>query len=205
MSEEKKLSENELKGLMRIEYEQICADWRHRDNMLWQSLAVAITLTGGAFSVVFNRDTESTGKIIISFLAFILNVVLLLKITKDHYYELGSSELLLDKLGSRELIKNLNIGMDVETHSLRIYTPSKIFFEKFEDSRQGLSKELVLPLYKQINKGSAFEWFFIIQLLLVFITLISSLWYLFVPFVPIPLFTLLILIFTLLCIIYLFS
>jgi hypothetical protein len=33
------------------EYEQVCTDWRHRDGMLWQSLAVAITVTGLTLSL----------------------------------------------------------------------------------------------------------------------------------------------------------
>jgi hypothetical protein len=104
------LSKEELSSLIKTEYEQICQDWRHRDSMLWQSLAVAIALTGLTFSIVFNKEMklDLSGKGIVLFLAFLLNMVLLVKICKDHYYQLGSNEL-LSKIGGQQLINTYKI------------------------------------------------------------------------------------------------
>ena len=46
----------ELLNLRNVEYEQLCEDWRHRDQMTWQSLAVSITITGIIFGFVKKED-----------------------------------------------------------------------------------------------------------------------------------------------------
>ncbi|MDO9098184.1 MAG: hypothetical protein Q7U60_08685, partial [Candidatus Methanoperedens sp.] len=119
MSDEE-LSEKELK---QIEYEQLCEDWRHRDSMLWQSLAVAITLTGGVFGLVFGDATKVSwmSRFFLFLMASILNWVLLLKISKDHYYQLGSNEL-LSELGGKRLAAN--------KYDWRIHKPSEEFFKE---------------------------------------------------------------------------
>ena len=162
--EENELSEDVLKP---IEYEQICEDWRHRDLMLWQSLAVSITLTGIIFGGAFSKDMSWMLRSILFSMAFVLNCILLLKISKDHYYQLGSSEL-LSKLGSGKLISKLKPEADKPVH-IRICGPSDSFLEE-------LKKHEKLPwptLYRWLVNISEFKYLFKVQLLLVLITFVS--------------------------------
>lgn len=100
------MDDKEFKELIQIEYKQLCEDWRNRDSMLWQSLAVAITATGVVFGIVFRDGAITKVNWILGFFLFsmasVFNWVLLLKISKDHYYQLGSTEL-LSKLGEKRL------------------------------------------------------------------------------------------------------
>lgn len=165
------MSDEELseKVLKQIEYEQLCEDWRHRDSMLWQSLAVAITLTGGVFGLVFG-DAAKVSWILGFFLfsiASILNWVLLLKISKDHYYQLGSSEL-LSELGGNRLVNPSKLPMSVERqneYDWRIHKPLKLN-EKIKNGKIPFP-----PIYEFITNRSAFKWFFGIQLSLLILTL----------------------------------
>ena len=162
--EENELSEDVLKP---IEYEQICEDWRHRDLMLWQSLAVSITLTGIIFGGAFSKDMSWMLRSILFSMAFMLNCILLLKISKDHYYQLGSREL-LSKLGSGKLISKLKPETDKPAH-MRICGPSDSFLEE-------LKKYEKLPwptLYKWLANISAFKCLFKVQLLLILITVLA--------------------------------
>lgn len=153
--EERELNEKELK---QIEYEQLCEDWRHRDSMLWQSLAVAITLTGIIFSVALREDMSLMSRFILYGTALILNCVLLLKISKDHYYQLGSNELL----------SQIGCAMSLKRYDWRIHKPSDNFFEQ-------LKRENKIPvplLYEWLKNCSAFNCFFIIQIVLICIIFI---------------------------------
>lgn len=166
-----------IKELKQIEYEQLCEDWRHRDSMLWQSLAVAITLTGIVFGVVFSTTNVSwISKLVLFSMASTLNWVLLLKITKDHYYQLGSNDL-LSELGGKQLTA------DKYEYEWRIHKPSELYFnEKIQNNK------IPSPhIYEFLMKRSAFKWFFGIQLLLLIITLISvfiSLYNILLSFMP---------------------
>ena len=162
------LSKQQLK---QIEYGQICEDWRHRDSMLWQSLAVAITLTGAVFIAAFKK--EDIDKIwmfrtILFFLSFLLNFVLLLKITKDHYYQLGSSDLLL-RLEGHKLRDDEQIEPRRLEGPFRIWSPSESYF----DEQLKKSKIPYPCLYKCLRNLSAFKWFFWVQLILVIVSLVS--------------------------------
>ena len=163
--EENELSEDILK---KIEYEQICEDWRHRDSMLWQSLAVSITLTGIIFGGAFSKDMSWMLRSILFALAFILNCILLLKISKDHYYQLGSSELLYN-LGGDKLISKSELEAD-DLMNVRMRKPSKSRFERLEDGKK-------LPrhtfIYKWSSNRSAFKCFFGTQLVLTLITILA--------------------------------
>lgn len=164
-AKEKELSEKELK---QIEYEQICEDWRHRDSMLWQSLAVAITSTGVIFSGAFSKDMSWMLRSFLFGIAFIFNWILLLKISKDHYYQLGSSEL-LSILEGDKLISKFKTTTDKSVHTLRIYGPSDRFLRKMKED-----KKLPFPtLYERLRKRPAFKWFFRVQLLLILIAFVS--------------------------------
>lgn len=157
------LSEKELK---QIEYGQICEDWRHRDSMLWQSLAVAITLTGTVFVVAFIKDATWMLSIFLFLLSFMLNWILLLKISKDHYYQLGSSDL-LDKLENLKLRNDPQINPDEYTDPFRIWKPSKSYFEQVKNACK-----IPCPfLYEWLSERSAFKWFFRILLFLIIISL----------------------------------
>ena len=162
--EENELSEDVLKP---IEYEQICEDWRHRDLMLWQSLAVSITVTGIIFGGAFSKDMSWMLRSILFWMVFILNCILLLKISKDHYYQLGSSEL-LSKLGGDKLISKLKPETDKPVH-IRICGPSDSFLEELKNH-----EKLPWPtLYKWLANISAFKCLFKVQLLLVLITILA--------------------------------
>ena len=163
--EENELSEDVLK---QIEYEQICEDWRHRDSMLWQSLAVSITLTGIIFGGAFSKDMSWMLRSIPFSMAFMLNCILLLKISKDHYYQLGSSEL-LSKLGSGKLISKIKLGTDTHV-CMRMCKPSGPFIKELENH-----KNIPCPtsLYKWLGNISAFKCFFATQLFLILITFVS--------------------------------
>lgn len=162
------LNDGTIFSLMQKEYEQICQDWRHGDSMLWQSLAVAIALTGLTFSIVFNNEMKLdwAEKSIIFFLAFLLNMVLLVKICKDRYYQLGSNELLL-RMGGQQLIDTYEIpykdNKKDNKYDLRMHEPSGDFFEDSESYKK-------IPLYREFVKVSTFRWFFIVQIILSAIT-----------------------------------
>ncbi len=161
------LNEKEIK---QIEYEQICEDWRHRDSMLWQSLAVAITLTGVVFVAAFGKDIEKPWlfRVVLFLFASVLNFVLLLKIAKDHYYQLGSSDL-LNKLESDKLKNDSQINPDQCQNLFRIWEPSKSYFEQLRNTCK-----IPWPcLYEWLSERSAFKWFFRIQLLLIIISFLS--------------------------------
>jgi hypothetical protein len=135
--------------------------------MLWQALAVAITLTGVVFVGAFSKDVENQWlfRTVIFFIAALLNFVIFLKISKDHYYQLGSSDL-LDRLGSEKLKKDRDINPDGYTDPLRIWKPSKDYFKLQKESRK-----IPFPcLYKWLSGRSAFKFFFGIQLVLLVIT-----------------------------------
>jgi hypothetical protein len=161
------LTEKELK---QAEYEQICEDWRHRDSMLWQSLAVAITLTGAVFVAAFNKDIEKPWmfRTILFLIDSLLNFVLLLKISKDHYYQLGSNDL-LNMLESGKLKNDHQINPDKCTDSFRIWKPSKSYFEQVKTS----CKIPYFPLYEWLSGRSTFKWFFRILLFLIIISFAS--------------------------------
>ena len=64
-----------------IEYREISADWRHRDAMLWQTLAVSIAFSGFVFSswwgseIRLVRETHHVGR---------LDSCQLCPVTEDH-------------------------------------------------------------------------------------------------------------------------
>jgi HAD superfamily hydrolase (TIGR01484 family) len=83
---------------VRIEYAQVCDDWRHRDSMLWQSFAVAVAVTGFTVERAFSKEVPEPFaqwvRIVLLTVGVIFNVILLLKIYKDHLYQEGSAQLL---------------------------------------------------------------------------------------------------------------
>jgi len=169
---EDELSKAELK---RIEYEQICEDWRHRDSMLWQSLAVSVTLTGAVFVAVFNKDIQNPWlfRTILFLLASLLNCVLMVKISKDHYYQLGSSDLLF-RLESGKLRNDYQINPDKCENPFRIWKPSESFFKQVKQAKNAC--KIPCPcLYECLTGHSAFKWFFGTQLFLTIISFLSFL------------------------------
>ena len=162
-----KFSDDQLFELMKVEYQQMSLDWVNRDSMLWQSLVVAITLTGLTFTIAFTKEIEMKIRSIIFLLAFILNVLILIKISKDHYYQIGSNEL-LSKCGGMHLCSSYEIS---EKYDLRIHRPSSMFLQELIDA----NKIPFHSLYKWLSGFSAFKWLFWTQLILVFITFVSFL------------------------------
>jgi hypothetical protein len=102
-----KRNQEQFKDQLKLkEYDQICHDWRHRDTLLWQTLAVSITISGLAFTQIFNPEIKWPANIAISLILLGINFVLLLTITKNHFYQLGSSEL-LKKMGQDKIIREM--------------------------------------------------------------------------------------------------
>lgn len=141
------------------EYEQVCTDWRHRDGMLWQSLAVAITVTGLTLSLTVSEEPMPwLLRAGLFFLAFLLNLVVLLKIVKDNYYQHGSAEI-MRAMTPRPVVEGLGV-----TDSPRIHKPS----ESYQDERIAA----VRPrwLYDWLARQSTFGLFFAVEVFLVALT-----------------------------------
>jgi len=163
-----KESELSKEAYERTEYEQISQDWRHRDSMLWQALTVSITLTGAVFVTAFTKDLGSSWvtKSILFFFSALLNYVLLLKITKDHYYQLGSTEL-LKRIEKARLEGNHLINPN-EQESFRLRKPSTEFLEDYKKKKGNRVPHS--GMYKWLINRSAFKGFFRIQFTLLIIS-----------------------------------
>lgn len=153
-----KLDRDEIKSILDIEYEQLCEDWRNRDTMLWQSLAIAVTLTGLIAGNVFNGVFDANGELILikvffASLLFLLstgiNLLLLITICKNHFYQMGSNEL-LGNLGGNDLVKIIN---ESKRYDLRIYPPSSKYIKNTRISSSS-------KLYKRISHISAFRCYY---------------------------------------------
>jgi len=166
--------EAEAQAWRKAEYAEVCADWRHRDGMLWQSLAVAITVTGLTLGVaVSDKPVPWLLRAGLFFLAFLLNMVVLLKIVKDNYYQHGSAELI-----RRMCPEDISNGLGVEDGITRIHKPS----ETYRDARIAI----VHPrwLYDWMAKQSTFGLFFGVQVFLAAFTGLAMLWSLLVYALP---------------------
>jgi hypothetical protein len=153
----------ELEQRLASEYGELCNDWRHRDGMLWQSLAVSITVTGLTLgSTVSAAGTTWAVKAALFFLALLLNLVVLLKIVKDNYYQHGSSELI-----GRMQHKVMDALRLSDDKNLRIRPPSA----SYADDR--IKRVHPRWLFDWLTGRSTFQWFFAVQLFLVVLTLIG--------------------------------
>lgn len=141
------------------EYDQVCTDWRHRDGMLWQSLAVAITVTGLTLSLTVS-DTPMPWLLRagLFFLAFLLNMVVLLKIVKDNYYQHGSSEL-MRRMTPPPILHELQVA-----DSPRIHKPSN----DYRDER--IASVHPRWLYDWLARQSTFGLFFAVEVFLAALT-----------------------------------
>lgn len=141
------------------EYSELCADWRHRDGMLWQSLAVSITVTGFMLGAVLSPEpaTWYTGLVraALFFLAFLLNSTVILKIVKDHNYQLGSAQL-ITRLHA-DVIDRLGCG---PAECLRITRPATTYTDSKLDSWR------LRSVYDWLADQSTFRLFFGIQFFL---------------------------------------
>lgn len=141
------------------EYEQVCADWRHRDGMLWQSLAVAITVTGLTLSLtVSDEPMPWLLRAGLFFLAFLLNLVVLLKIVKDNYYQHGSSEI-MRAMTPVPVLHDLGVA-----DSPRIHKPSR----DYSDER--IASVHPRWLYDWLARQSTFGLFFAVEVFLAALT-----------------------------------
>lgn len=136
------------------EYEQICEDWRHRDAMIWQSVAVSVAISGGIFTIIFSKDFCANCVAIFSLkresllllFAALFDFLMLVKIVKDHYYQQGSAEL-ISQFGGKSICGSTN---------LRIYRPL-VMREMCALNCFG---------YKLVSAFSAYGLFYLFQLLL---------------------------------------
>lgn len=159
----------ELSNLRNVEYEQLSEDWRHRDEMTWQSLAVSITITGIIFGFVQDADVGPL-IIVVWLLVSLFNFTILLRIIKDHYYQMGGIEMMLYKLGGIELIKSIQDDVSEEfkdDYNLRRQKPSDAFFNASIKAGR-----VPYPfLYKNVFlKISAYKLYIFIQICLVLLT-----------------------------------
>lgn len=142
-----------------MEYDQICNDWRHRDGMLWQSLAVAITVTGLTLSLtVSDQPMPWLLRAGLFFLAFLLNLVVLLKIVKDNYYQHGSSEI-MRTMTPRSVLDGIGVA-----DSPRIHKPS----HGYHDER--IASVRPRWLYDWLARQSTFGLFFAVEVFLASLT-----------------------------------
>lgn len=136
--------------LIKLEYEQVCNDWRHRDAMLWSILVIAITLAGVIIGLL-EKNLKAEDKLVIYLLVLIFNIASLVKITKDHYYQLGSTELM------NKMFPNWKEILTIDDNP-RIHKPTNNFIKEHKD---------IIPLfriYNYIAKQSAFDLLYIIEI-----------------------------------------
>jgi hypothetical protein len=149
----------DFKKRLADEYAELCNDWRHRDGMLWQSLAVSITVTSLTLgSTVSTSGTPWAVKAALFFLALLLNLVVLLKIVKDNYYQHGSSELI------QHMQTDVGSALGAAEGNLRIRRPSV----HYSDTR--IRRVHPRWLYDWLTDRSTFQWFFAVQVFLVTLT-----------------------------------
>jgi len=164
-----KRNQEQFKDQLKLkEYDQICHDWRHRDTLLWQTLAVSITISGLAFTQIFNPEIKWPANIAISLILLGINFVLLLTITKNHFYQLGSSEL-LKKMGQDKIIREMfPYDPDKLKDNLRIWKPSDSFLRNnIKNNRIPFSE-----IYLWLSRKSGFKSFFWIQLIIIVLNLL---------------------------------
>lgn len=157
---------DDIEGFAKIEYEQICKDWRSRDRMLWSVLTISIS-TAGLIAGLFPKIKEIPvgTQAIIFLLGFIFYFISLVKITKDHFYQLGSFEIL------ERIYPNYKSDLMISDNP-RIHSPENIIRYK-----KGILKGIFL-IYSWIAVGrnigngsekvrglSTFKFFYIIQLI----------------------------------------
>lgn len=153
--------------LKKLEYEQLCNDWRHRDAMLWSVLVIAITLAGVVLGIL-EKNLRTEDKLLIYLLALIFNIAAIVKITKDHYYQLGPTELM------NKIFPNLDKTLTIDD-SPRIHKPTIDFIKKHKDRIPLFSVYTYIATGSQgcknenKNGQSAFRLFFIIQMGLIVI------------------------------------
>jgi len=151
------------------EYEQLSADWRHRDAMLWAVPATSIAVTGALVAILGVKEIEITSGVGITqlLLATIFHFTALVKITKDHFFQLGTEGRLKRLCGDE--VDAIHQGDQAEQTN-----PRKVV-AKDHDLPEIMGKWL----YKRIAKLSAFNVFFRVQASLAGITtalLFFSLW-----------------------------
>jgi hypothetical protein len=156
------------------EYDQICQDWRHRDTLLWQTLAVSITISGLVFTQIFNPEIKWPVNIMVSVALLAINLVLLQIITKHHFYQHGSSEL-LKKMGQDAIIQELITTYpefadesDRINSNLRIWRPTK----SFSDSNVEKSRIPFPEIYFWLSRRSGFKAYFSVQLMIIVLNLL---------------------------------
>jgi len=164
----------DLDKLKEAEYREISFDWRHRDAMLWQTLAVAIVFSSVIFSSWGDAKYTWPIKIVITLIAIITNFILLVKIVKDNYYQFGSSEL-LRKLGQEKFIASLYPNFNPKSKerlrgNTRIWRPDTSTLKEFGNKRIPLFK-----LYLWLSHQSAFKWYFYFLVSLTIISIILCL------------------------------
>lgn len=152
-----KLNKKEQKILLQ-EYIESSQDWRHRDNMLWNTFSLVIALTAATFAYVFGTSSTLEGQVLVLFSALLLSFLSILKITKDQYYQQGSEKY------SRGLIK-LITGKELYS----IIGKNLEYNEKFNPRIPRGGEILSLPFYPWIKKASAFNFFYISNLILLLI------------------------------------
>jgi hypothetical protein len=154
---------SDLESRIAREYSELCSDWRHRDGMLWQSLAASLAATGLVLgSTVTSSGGQWSVKAALFVLAFLMNVIVLLKIVKDNIYQHGTSELL------QRMQAGVGAALEApDDRNLRIRRPS----DRYGDARiQGIHPRW---LYDWLARRSTFQWFYAVQLFLVLLTVLG--------------------------------
>ena len=184
MEENQKFNEA-TKAVLILEYEQTCEDWRNRDSMLWQALALLVAISGAAFSFSFSSNLEFFPKLIALMFTLILCFLAMVKIVKDHYYQNGSRKY-LSKLSEALCDMNHKELLDIvylescntcdSSDDCKANNPRHHNCEFDSHDLELFKIKLTSLIYKKITGVSAFKVFYCCNLLIIIQTLIIIFW-----------------------------
>lgn len=75
-----------------IEYHELCNDWRHRDQLIWATPSIVVTIGGILIGVAFGTINDLRIRAIVLFLAMIWSMVMTHALIKHHYFQEGSAD-----------------------------------------------------------------------------------------------------------------
>lgn len=178
MNDKLKLDKKAIE-VLKLEYEQSCEDWRNRDSMIWQALALLVAISGAAFSFSFNANLDFSAKLIALIFTIILSFLAMIKIVKDHYYQKGSQKYLsklsekLCGMNHKDLLDNVyheNCEECKIKKNCKVVNPRhhNCDYESYKLELFGI--KCTSDIYKKITEISAFKVFYSCNLLIILLT-----------------------------------
>jgi F0F1-type ATP synthase assembly protein I len=109
-----------------IEYKECSEDWRHRDRLIWATLAGVATIAGVIVGVAYGQslDDKLGVRFWILFIGVILTLVLLISLIRHRMYQEGSEEQIQSLLNIKDWYSSPRIHRPRD-FELRGITPSK--------------------------------------------------------------------------------